>query len=231
MSRLGDLIRFYDLLDRLEQHSGGKRIFDDCSGRDNWPDRGVYFFFENGERRSDTGCGPRVVRVGTHALNSRSKSTLWGRLRQHRGGARSGGGNHRTSVFRLLVGTAIATIDPELAIPSWGQRKLKSSEIRSAERDLELRVSDVVRQMRVLWITIEDEPGPDSRRGYIERNTIALLSNYDHSNIDAPSETWLGRHCDRERVRRSGLWNWRHVDENYDPDFLEEFERLVDASA
>jgi hypothetical protein len=35
-----------------------------------WPRRGVYFFFENGEMRSETGTGPRVVRVGTHAMRS-----------------------------------------------------------------------------------------------------------------------------------------------------------------
>ena len=78
-----------------------------CHGRMPWPRRGVYFFFEEGEVRSDSGSGPRVVRVGTHALTDRSKTTLWNRLAQHRGVARSGGGNHRGSVFRLLVGQAL----------------------------------------------------------------------------------------------------------------------------
>ena len=31
----------------------------------NWPARGVDFFREAGETRSDTGRGPRIVRVGT----------------------------------------------------------------------------------------------------------------------------------------------------------------------
>ena len=35
-----------------------------------WPARGVYFFREAGESRSDTGEGLRVVRVGTHALKA-----------------------------------------------------------------------------------------------------------------------------------------------------------------
>ena len=30
-----------------------------------------------------------------------------------------------------------------------------------------------------------------------------------------------GLHSDREPVRRSGLWNNRHVDEGYDPSFLD----------
>jgi hypothetical protein len=33
----------------------------DCSGRIDWPKRGVYFR-EAGEKRSDTGTGPRIVR-------------------------------------------------------------------------------------------------------------------------------------------------------------------------
>ena len=52
---------------------------------------------------------PRVVRVGTHGLRP-SHSTLWGRLSQHKGsvgGGMPGGGNHRGSVFRLHVGSAL----------------------------------------------------------------------------------------------------------------------------
>ena len=75
--------------------------------------------------------------------------------------------------------------------------------------------------MPFLWLNIDDEAGPASRRGYIERNAIALLSNYAKPPLDPPSPTWLGRHSDRERVRASGLWNSNHVDEPYDPRFLD----------
>ncbi len=71
-----------------------------------WPQRGVYFFRETGETRTDTGEGQRIVRVGTHALKSGARSTLWGRLSQHRGNASGGGGNHRGSIFRKIVGAA-----------------------------------------------------------------------------------------------------------------------------
>jgi hypothetical protein len=37
----------------------------------------VYFFRESSEDRSDTGEGPRVVRVGTHALKAGARTTLW----------------------------------------------------------------------------------------------------------------------------------------------------------
>jgi hypothetical protein len=72
MNRHADHVRFYEILGSLEQALGGKRVLKDCDGRMVWPDRGVYFFFEPGETRSDAGSGPRVVRVGTHALKADS---------------------------------------------------------------------------------------------------------------------------------------------------------------
>ena len=79
--------------------------------------------------------------------------------------------------------------------------------------------------MPFLWFAIDDVAGPQSDRGVIERNAIALLSNYNKPAIDPPSTEWLGHHCDRERVRLSGLWNNRHVDEEYDSQFLTLIER------
>jgi len=38
---------------------------------------------ETGENRSDTGEGPRVLRVGTHALKTGGSTTLWAALRTH----------------------------------------------------------------------------------------------------------------------------------------------------
>ena len=64
MSRLSDLVIFYEMLEALEQRCGGKRLLRDCDGRQNWPQRGVYFFFEKGERRTQTRGGARAVRVG-----------------------------------------------------------------------------------------------------------------------------------------------------------------------
>src|SRR5437764_47154 len=105
MDRRADLIRFYKILAELERRVGGKRRLGECGRGIVWPRRGVYFFFESGEGRSDS--GPRVVRVGTHALKDGSGTTLWTRLSQHRGSMGTGGGNHRGSIFRLLVGAAI----------------------------------------------------------------------------------------------------------------------------
>lgn len=71
--RVKHLCRFYEALSLLERRIGGRHQISDCSGRMRWPERGVYFFFEPGETRRDSGEGPRVVRIGTHALKLEAK--------------------------------------------------------------------------------------------------------------------------------------------------------------
>ena len=227
LPRLDHLKQFYASLALLEKRFGGARRLSDCSGRTWWPKRGIYFFLEPGEACTDTGKGPRIVRVGTHALKAGASTTLWKRLRQHRGVARTGGGNHRGSIFRLIVGAALIEKNG-LDYPSWGQGSTAPREVREQEQPLERAVSTVIGDMPFLWLTIEDEPGPDSLRGYVERNAIALLSNFGKHPIDPPSRSWLGYHCNRERVRESGLWNSNHVDEAYEPAFLDTLARLID---
>lgn len=200
----------------------------------NWPRRGVYFFYEAGETRSKSGSGPRIVRIGTHALKAGSRSTLWGRLSQHRGSICPFGGNHRGSIFRLLLGAALGDRGDVLLPRSWGigaSRKdasrrigVDQSLIKNEETELEERVSQYIGGMPFVFLTVDDPPGRNSQRGFIERNAIALLSGYVQPTSDAPSQEWLGRHSDRERVRSSGLWNNNHVEETYDPVFLDMME-------
>lgn len=237
MNRLADLTRFYDLLAALEKKTGLRRLAD-CDGRLKWPNRGVYFFFEPGEDRSDSGPGRRVVRVGTHALKAGATTTLWRRLSQHGGVVRSNGGNHRGSIFRLLVGTAIKGRGEFADVRLWGVKKegllaaaaergCAQKDIRRAEHPLEVAVSLYIRAMPFLWLDVGDDPDPRSHRGVIERNSIALLSNYTRPVIDPPSGDWLGRFCDRERVRMSGLWNNNHVEESYDSAFFALLEKYI----
>jgi hypothetical protein len=76
--RLNHLQRFYDLIAALDAAVGGARTLAECTGNLNWPKRGVYLFTEDGEIRTHTGTGPRIVRVGTHALKTGS-GTAFGR--------------------------------------------------------------------------------------------------------------------------------------------------------
>lgn len=225
-----DLRRFYDCLRRLGDRIGGPRVLCNCDGRSAWPGRGVYFFFEPGEHRTGSGEGSRVVRVGTHALTARSRTTLWNRLSQHRGVARTGGGNHRGSIFRLLVGLALPRRNAALAVPTWAVGSSAPLDVRARESELEQAVSGYIGAMPFLWVAVEDDAGADSDRGRIERGAIALLARAARESVDPPSPGWLGLDCPRERVARSGLWNQNHVDEDYAPAFLSVLERWAEAT-
>ena len=185
-------------------------------------------FFEKRVRVvRDDGVGQRIVRVGTHALKLGARSTLWGRLSQHRGKADGSGGNHRGSVFRKIIGAALIERNG-YSYPTWGHGNSAPKEVRERERPLEQEVSATLGRMTVLWLAVEDEPGTGSQRGYIERNAIALLSNYEREPIDPPSPGWLGHHSDREKGRQSSLWNSNHVEDTYTPAFLDTMEWLIE---
>jgi len=110
----------------------------------------------------------------------------------------------------------------------WGVGSNAPKAIRVSETPLEREVSQVIGSMPFLWLAIDDEAGPTSLRGVIERNSIALLSNLGKQPLDDPSPSWLGHHCNRPRVRASGLWNNNHVEQAYDATFLDVLEMLVD---
>jgi len=235
MQRLNDLAQFYGLLEKLALYRG-------CGSRETRtaslvPRRGVYFFYDPFELREDSGLGPRIVRVGTHALSKTSSSTLGQRLAQHRG-TRSGGGNHRGSIFRLLIGQAMLSKGLVAPCASWGVKSdpgkasldfgIPRSELLASEQHVETAVSAYMSKLNYLYVGIDDEPGPSSLRGVVERQSIALLSNFDRPPLDEPSKHWLGRNSNRPLVANSGLWNQRHVTEVHEPGFLGMFANLVE---
>ncbi|MCO8256760.1 hypothetical protein NKF26_23340 [Haladaptatus sp. AB618] len=143
-------------------------------------------------------------------------------------GTYENGGNHRGSVFRKRIGEAIIDRD-ELneAYPEWGNGSTAKRDLRLEELEMEQQVSGYLRELPFLWLNVDDEPSADSQRAYIERNTIALLSNYQQEPIDSRSDDWLGKYSRSEKIRQSGLWNVNHVDETYDPSFLDTFEEYI----
>lgn len=225
LDRREHLDQFYELLDRLAEGAIGPIRLSETDGYLDWPDRGVYFVFEPGEYR-DSEERKRVVRVGTHAVSSGSGATLWNRLRTHRG-TEAGSGNHRSSIFRLHLGEALMERDG-FSVPTWANETVPD-QIPTAEANLEETVTERLGEMEVICVEIDDEPGPDSDRAYVEQQAIALLSGYQEP-ADKPGDDWLGHHSTRESIRKSGLWNVDHVEEEYDPQFIDVFERYVDAT-
>ena len=75
MDTLKHLNYFYDILMELQSKTG-TRILATCNIRMEWPQQGVYFFFEPGELR-DNGKQMRVVRVGV-SQSSESPRALYG---------------------------------------------------------------------------------------------------------------------------------------------------------
>jgi hypothetical protein len=201
-----------------------------------WPNRGVYFFLEPGETRDATEHR-RVTRVGTHAVSAGSSTSLWDRLKQHYGtGSGSSnhphGGAHRGSVYRKRVGEAIIEKhDLHDDYPVWDDRwssiERERSTVRDEEYILERRVSAYVREQPFLWVALDDEPSADSDRAYLERNAIALLSNFGKQSIDSRADGWLGNSSQSRAIRESGLWNVNHVAERYDSGFLDLLETAV----
>ena len=236
--RIADTVRFY--ISTLPNQGTCRRLsgLKTCDGRMAWLRRGVYIFFECGEERSRSGPGDRVVRVGTHALKPGSGTSLWNRLSQHRGATRSGRGNHRSSIFRRIIGAALARRGNAPLPASWGIGKgtggaarrlhIDRATVKCEEADLEQCVSEYIGSMPFLWLEIDDPPGPTSRRGFVERNAIALLSHALEPAVDVPSRGWLGAFSDRARIRESGLWNNHHVSIRHDPSFLDVMEAAID---
>jgi hypothetical protein len=81
--------------------------------------------------------------------------------------------------------------------------------------------------MPFLCLAVEDNPRPKSRRRYVERNSIALFTNFGRESINPPSAAWLGHNCGYADVCESGLWNSDHISEDHDPEVLTHLGRLV----
>ncbi|WP_414938664.1 hypothetical protein [Amycolatopsis sp. cmx-11-51] len=69
-----------------------------------------------------------------------------------------------------------------------------------AETEIERQVSEYIGRMPFRSPTVPTDLDGTSLRGYIERNSIAPLSNRRDAP-DRPSGGWLGQHAESEKVR------------------------------
>lgn len=213
-TRLEDVKRFYEILRKLECRLGGRRILTECTHSSGWPTQGVYFFMENSEKRSESGEGLRIVRVG-------ASTSLWSRLYAHKNGS---------SVFRRLIGSALINKQGiDYAYYKWWSQKTSEKD-PAMEKSIKRCVSKTIGKMPFLWLKVDNA----YLQSYIEGNATALLSNFWRKTIDAPSATWLGYHCtDKQgnliyKIKESGLWSQDFVEMGYPPEFLDKLEELVE---
>jgi hypothetical protein len=211
------IAELYRLLGVLRAGDLGTISLEDSAALRGLPDEGLYFFFEPGEVRADG--SDRVVRVGTHGLRKADPGGLTRRLRQHRGTGRGrapGAGNHRASVFRRHLGTALLSAQDDELLAAWTAKR-PTPERRVDELRVEREVSERVRRMQVLVLPVGTRPDGTSDRGRLESSAIAVLARHD----EPASAGWLGRFARAEAVRTSSLWNVDHVDDPVDPVDLE----------
>jgi hypothetical protein len=211
------------LLKRLSRAQKGGRRFDIAAGRSDWPQRGLYIILDEGRG------GLAVSRIGTHAVSTGSKTTLWNRLSTHRG-TLSGSGSHRSSIFRSHVGRAIIAASGGGEWPeTWGHGQNASKDVRANEQALEQAVSAYIGRLKVLWLNVPDEPGPGSDRSYLERNLIGLYSRFGILTPSAHSG-WLGQHSPDWRIASSSLWNLDHLFLEPDRTMFEVLNAYVDVT-
>ena len=220
-----DVKKLYDCLKRLSDNTGGIRMFRECCGKMYWPQRGVYFIVDFNEKSTFADDFPRIVRVGTHAVSRGSRSTLWHRLKTHKG-TDEGGGNHRGSIFRLHVGNAIIK-KQGLVCDTWGKGEHADREVREKEKHIEHLVSDYISRLGVVVLDIDDLPSSTSDRATVERNAIALLSSIN-SSFNFSTTRWLGNYSPRDEIVESCLWNINYISSGYDTGFMPKFEHYID---
>jgi hypothetical protein len=224
MDKSKDISELYSLLDIVRKKYPPRPLKE--LTRKGLPRQGVYFFFEEGEYLKDSNCF-RVVRVGTHAVQAKAKTILHQRLYNHKG-TRNLAGDHRTSVFRKLIGQCFIKRDDRLP-DLWDVKgKMIDKSVRLRERELEQLVSAYLQDMEFTVLEVPGDSSKTNDRAFIERNTISLLSNFYGHSPHKSSSKWLGHLTNEPLVQQSGLWNRDHVDiRDNDSDYLARFRKYV----
>jgi len=226
--RKTDLDALYQILDGYEQRRDRKISLAELS-RTHSPRWGCCFFYEKGEYREESGA-PRIVRVESYP-RLEAKTDMYSQLILHRGtiaGVFTGGGNHRLSLLRKHIGTAMMN-RMQISCESWEDEQFNAS-VRKLEHPLEVRVSEVISRMEVLMISFEDNDIEKQALRYIQKNAVALLSNWQKEVLDPPSPDWMGKFCSNVLVRDSGLWNTNGVMQRYDSSFIPKFKKIIEQS-
>ncbi|MGN6617530.1 MAG: hypothetical protein ACTHJ5_10170 [Ilyomonas sp.] len=160
------------------------------------PKNGVYLLFEKGEI---IGEYDRIVRVGSHSGTNQLLNRLYDHYIRE---------NKNRSIFRKNIGRCFLKKEKNEYLKYWeydttsvvNQGKFSHLLNPIFESQLEKRISDFIQtnlSFSVFKIDDKDE------RLYWEKKIIASLAQ---SSDIKPSESWLGLHSPKEKIRLSGLW-------------------------
>lgn len=180
------------------------------------PKNGIYVLFEAGEKAHG---GDRIVRVGTHTGENQLRS----RLKQHYINE-----NKDRSIFRKNIGRAILNRegDPFLKQWNWDLTTRRAKDIYGhlvdwdKQKETEKKASEYI-QGKLSFVVFEMK----DKRGRLDLES-KMISTLSWCSECRPSDSWLGLHSPKRKIRQSGLWL---VNELYkEPLNREEFEGLKD---
>ena len=160
------------------------------------PLNGVYILFEKGQQAHG---GDRIVRVGTHTGVNQLRS----RLNQHFVQE-----NKDRSIFRKNIGRALLNKSQNGFLDFWeldlttraAKDKYAAVVNRDVQASIERSVTEYIQKyfsFVVLCVDNKDE------RMKLESKIISTVSLCREC---CPSDSWLGCHSPKEKIRESGLW-------------------------
>lgn len=160
------------------------------------PLNGIYILFEKGEMAHNTN---RIVRVGTHNGDSRLPSRLKSHFIKE---------NKDRSIFRKNIGRALLNKAKDPFLENW-ELDLTSREAWNyyqhqvdfdKQKQVEHQVTEYIQQN--FWFVVFPIVKKEDRLFWESR----IISTVSWCHECQPSETWLGLHSPKEKIRESGLW-------------------------
>jgi hypothetical protein len=161
------------------------------------PDNGIYFFYEEGETWGHGGDNPRIVRIGTHKKDKNFQKRMCKHFSHRR----------RESVFRRNIGSALLkkNHDPYLATWEKNGKVLNKSKEHGLEKDITVILENKFSFRFIIVPEKEMRVGPEG----LERYLIGTVAKCD---LCIPSSDWLGKNFPKDEIRRR-LWLTEHINE------------------
>lgn len=182
------------------------------------PLNGIYILFQKNEKAHEV---DRIIRIGTHT----GQNQLLSRLQQHFINE-----NKDRSIFRKNIGRALLNKDNDSYLDKWEldlttkEAKEKFDKIidKEKQKQIEKQVSKFIQNnFSFVVFPIQDK----EKRLEIEKKIISTISLCENCK---PSDSWLGLHSPKQKIRESGLWL---VNELYkEPLSDKDFEELLNTT-